>query len=241
MADSWGDAELMLTPGRPSGQRLLFVGLPTPEAAAAAAAAMRGTCPPSLGGAGPLGITFAERCSEAAEAAAEAAAADGSSAEAPLVAVRDATLCGIPGLALLPDFVSPEAEAALVAAADGAAHWQLLAKRRVLHFGFTFDYETRGVGQPEHELPAAARALAGRIEALPEVLPLDQLTVNDYPCGVGISPHVGEYCCSCCRAAGLPRCSGAVLPALLPTVPTALPCSCHLQRHTLRLPAPLPR
>jgi hypothetical protein len=43
----------------------------------------------------------------------------------------------IPGLLLVPDFVSPEEEAALLAAID-ANHggWSALAKRRVQHYGY---------------------------------------------------------------------------------------------------------
>lgn len=69
---------------------------------------------------------------------------------------------------------------------------QLLARRRVLHFGHEFDYATRGVGTPQHELPAAARAVAARLQALPGGEAADQLTVNEYESGVGIAPHVGE-------------------------------------------------
>lgn len=71
---------------------------------------------------------------------------------------------------------------------------QLLARRRVLHFGHEFDYATRGVGEPQPAapLPPAARAAAARLEALPGGVRIDQLTVNEYAPGVGIAPHVGE-------------------------------------------------
>lgn len=52
--------------------------------------------------------------------------------------------------------------------------------------------QTRGVGPPQHPIPAEARAVARRIEALPGAVAVDQLTVNEYAPGVGISPHVGE-------------------------------------------------
>jgi hypothetical protein len=52
--------------------------------------------------------------------------------------------------------------------------------------------QTRGIGSPEHPIPAEVRAVAARIEVLPGAVPIDQLTVNEYAPGVGISPHVGE-------------------------------------------------
>lgn len=69
---------------------------------------------------------------------------------------------------------------------------QVLARRRVLHFGHEFDYATRGVGPPQHALPPAALALAARLQVLPGGEAVDQLTVNEYEAGVGIAPHVGE-------------------------------------------------
>ncbi|KAL4441225.1 hypothetical protein ABPG77_011462 [Micractinium sp. CCAP 211/92] len=114
-------------------------------------------------------------------------------AELPLVAARSAAECGIPGLATFADFVCEEEEAALLAEAEAQPHWQVLARRRVLHFGHVFDYETRGVGAPLHPIPPRARRIADRIQQLPDAVAIDQLTVNDYACGVGISPHVETH------------------------------------------------
>jgi alkylated DNA repair protein alkB family protein 8 len=46
---------------------------------------------------------------------------------------------GIPGLFLLPDFVSEDEEAELIQSIEDA-RWFNLAKRDVLHFGYAFDY-----------------------------------------------------------------------------------------------------
>ncbi|PSC72219.1 alkylated DNA repair alkB-like protein 8 [Micractinium conductrix] len=172
-------------PGGALGRTHCFASLSSPEAAAAAKAALHCACCASLGGR-PLSLSFAEQRDDAPS--------DGASAsDAPVVAVRTAAECGIPGLALLPGFVSAAEEAALLAEADAASHWQPLARRRVLHFGHVFDYETRGVGEPLHSIPPAARALADRIQGLPAAPAIDQLTVNEYAPGVGISPHVETH------------------------------------------------
>ena len=69
----------------------------------------------------------------------------GSGGPPPQPAVRNGADCDIPGLTLHLDFVTPEEEEALLRVADLQAHWQVLARRRVLQFGAAFDYETRGV------------------------------------------------------------------------------------------------
>jgi hypothetical protein len=51
----------------------------------------------------------------------------------------DAASCNIPGLGLIADFVSVEEELQLLAAVQ-AGPWDHLAKRRVQHYGFPFDY-----------------------------------------------------------------------------------------------------
>lgn len=48
----------------------------------------------------------------------------------------------VPGLSLLLDFVTEEEERALLLAVQ-AGQWQVLAKRRVCHFGHAFDYLVR--------------------------------------------------------------------------------------------------
>lgn len=117
-----------VTPGR---GHVAFVSLPSAEAAAAACAALQGTTHTSLPGSGPLSFKYAE-LDDGSEAAAP---------EPPLVAVRSAEECGIPGLTCRPGFVSEAEEAELLREADAQQHWQCLSRRRVLHFGAAFDYE----------------------------------------------------------------------------------------------------
>lgn len=51
---------------------------------------------------------------------------------------------GITGLFLIPDFISEAEEQQLLAHID-TQPWQYLAKRRVQHYGYKFEYTQRGV------------------------------------------------------------------------------------------------
>ncbi|XP_057849872.1 alkylated DNA repair protein ALKBH8 homolog isoform X2 [Cryptomeria japonica] len=107
---------------------------------------------------------------------------------------------GIPGLYLIPNFISKQEEHKLLAAVDERP-WQGLLKRRVQHYGYEFMYKTRNVDREQNlgQLPLFLSDLLNRISSLPEVnqaenyLPLDQLTVNEYPPGVGLSPHIDTH------------------------------------------------
>ncbi|XP_015575113.1 alkylated DNA repair protein ALKBH8 homolog [Ricinus communis] len=105
----------------------------------------------------------------------------------------------IPGLYLLPDFVSAEEEQELLAAVD-ARPWKSLSKRRVQHYGYEFCYQTRNVDTKQQlgELPPFISLVLERILSFPELGEsassiLDQLTVNEYPRGVGLSPHIDTH------------------------------------------------
>lgn len=108
-------------------------------------------------------------------------------------AATDASSMGVPGLLLLPDFLSEAEEAALLAAVD-ASPWLELAHRRVQHYGRGFDYCARKLDaeSPYPPIPPPLRPVVQRLEALPGVEAIDQLTANEYAAGVGIAPHSGE-------------------------------------------------
>ncbi|WIA21419.1 hypothetical protein OEZ85_000633 [Tetradesmus obliquus] len=105
-----------------------------------------------------------------------------------------AAQAGIPGLQLHPEFITPEQEAALLQHIEQQP-WQQLSKRRVQHYGFCFDYSQRGVDAQQRlgPLPEWVQLVVQRMEALPDVLPLDQLTVNEYTPGVGLSAHIDTH------------------------------------------------
>ncbi|KAG6635940.1 hypothetical protein CIPAW_11G077800 [Carya illinoinensis] len=97
------------------------------------------------------------------------------------------------------DFVSIKEEEELLAAVE-AKPWKSLAKRRVQHYGYEFCYETRNVNtrQKLGVLPTFVSLILERISSFPNLddstnIVLDQLTVNEYPTGVGLSPHVDTH------------------------------------------------
>jgi alkylated DNA repair dioxygenase AlkB len=98
----------------------------------------------------------------------------------------------IPGLRYVADLVTIEEEAALVASID-AQPWLDDLKRRVQHYGYRYDYKARRIskGMFVGSLPAFTRELAARLVAggLMTEAP-DQLIVNEYEPGQGISAHV---------------------------------------------------
>ncbi|KAI5068252.1 hypothetical protein GOP47_0016597 [Adiantum capillus-veneris] len=114
---------------------------------------------------------------------------------------EEASEIGIPGLCLFKNFVEKLEEQELLAAVDEQP-WQALSKRRVQHYGYEFQYKIRNVDimQNMGKLPKFTDCILKRISALPELItaeevsmPLDQLTVNEYPPGVGLSPHIDTH------------------------------------------------
>jgi len=63
---------------------------------------------------------------------------------APLPVALTSGELGVPGLQLLPDFISPTEEAGLMQAV-ALGCWAELAKRRVQHYGYVFDYAVSGL------------------------------------------------------------------------------------------------
>ncbi|KAF5206302.1 Alkylated dna repair protein alkb-like protein [Thalictrum thalictroides] len=105
----------------------------------------------------------------------------------------------IPGIYLLKDFVSSEEEEELLSAVD-CRLWKNLAKRRVQHYGYEFMYETRNVNTKHclGELPSFLSPILKKISSFPNItdtgsIIIDQLTVNEYPPGVGLSPHIDTH------------------------------------------------
>ncbi|PIN26275.1 tRNA methyltransferase [Handroanthus impetiginosus] len=118
---------------------------------------------------------------------------------APLPVSTSASDLDIPGLYLMHDFVTAEEEQELLAAVDDRP-WKHLAKRRVQHYGYEFRYDIRNVNTNHYlgELPSFMLPILERIrtcQTLDHVADifLDQLTVNEYPPGVGLSPHIDTH------------------------------------------------
>ncbi|KAL3418417.1 2OG-Fe oxygenase family protein [Phlyctema vagabunda] len=96
------------------------------------------------------------------------------------------------GLVLYNDFITKEEEAAMIAAILEDDRWTGAGKRLSLHFGPRFDYTTFATSETENRsLPNYITNFISRLP-IQEYLP-DQFTVQYYPPGVGIPPHVDTH------------------------------------------------
>ncbi|WP_354638287.1 alpha-ketoglutarate-dependent dioxygenase AlkB [Kitasatospora camelliae] len=100
----------------------------------------------------------------------------------------------VPGLRYLADWLDPAACDALLAEIDAAA-WSAELKRRVQHYGHRYDYGRRSLASDRRDaappLPGWARETAARLvsDGLME-REAEQVIVNEYLPGQGISAHV---------------------------------------------------
>lgn len=94
------------------------------------------------------------------------------------------------------DFLSPEEEAALLAAID-TEPWMDDLRRRVQHYGYRYDYSAKWLSDSDRigDLPEWSLKIADRLiaEGLFNERP-DQLIVNEYEPGQGIAPHIDKNC-----------------------------------------------
>src|SRR5438552_18393239 len=97
----------------------------------------------------------------------------------------------VPGLRYLPEFVDASQEQELLAAID-AEPWLADLKRRVQHYGYRYDYKAHKIDPTMYlgTLPAWAAPLVDCLSADGHMAVPDQLIVNEYEPGHGISPHV---------------------------------------------------
>lgn len=103
-----------------------------------------------------------------------------------------ATLAGPKGLFYIPDLISNAEEIALLSAIDGQS-WLLDLKRRVQHYGYRYDYKARKLVPSMYlgPLPEWTAFIVDRLNSgchMPERP--DQMIVNEYVPGRGISTHV---------------------------------------------------
>ncbi|MEU9126027.1 alpha-ketoglutarate-dependent dioxygenase AlkB [Streptomyces sp. NPDC048506] len=100
----------------------------------------------------------------------------------------------VPGLRYIADWLTPDACEALLSDIDAAA-WSTQLKRRVQHYGHRYDYGRRSVAAEQQTaappLPAWARETAASLagEGLMD-RQAEQVIVNEYEPGQGISAHV---------------------------------------------------
>ncbi|MBI1326296.1 MAG: alpha-ketoglutarate-dependent dioxygenase AlkB [Alphaproteobacteria bacterium] len=98
----------------------------------------------------------------------------------------------IEGLQYLPDYITGDNEATLIQAIDSQP-WITDLKRRVQHYGYRYDYKARAVNADAYlgELPEWLQALTQQLytDKIFSELP-DQVIVNEYMSGQGISAHI---------------------------------------------------
>ncbi len=127
--------------------------------------------------------------------------------------IQEGATPNIPGLSYIPDFITQDEESALIAKIDEQP-WLNDLKRRVQHYGYKYDYKARAVNDdaylgplPEWLLPLCQKPHKEQIFA---ALP-DQVIVNEYLPGQGISTHVDCVPCFGDTIASLSLGSGAIM------------------------------
>lgn len=98
----------------------------------------------------------------------------------------------INGLKYIPNFITVEEEKELFSSIN-SENWLSDIKRRVQHYGYKYDYKARTINHSMHlgKLPIWSMKFANRlvIDKFIEAEP-DQIIVNEYEPGQGISNHV---------------------------------------------------
>ncbi len=119
----------------------------------------------------------------------------------------------IQGLSYIPDFITATQETDLINYIDQQS-WITDLKRRVQHYGYRYDYKARAVTNHAYlgELPQWTAPLTKRLydEKIFDKNP-DQIIVNEYEPGQGISAHVDCVPCFGDVIASLSLGSGAVM------------------------------
>jgi len=123
----------------------------------------------------------------------------------------------VPGLSLLPDFITEAEERELLSVIDQQP-WLADLQRRVRHYGYRYDYTARQVtadlylgALPNWLQPLALRLhCEGLFASPPDQVP-DQVIVNEYQPGQGIAPHVDCIPCFGGTIASLTLGSGCLM------------------------------
>jgi len=98
---------------------------------------------------------------------------------------------GVKGLVVREDFIS-EAQEVVLLEHINAAEWNTTLKRRTQHYGYEYNYTSRGAKKTQ-SIPDYAMAIAQKLvdDGLIKQLP-DQLIINEYKPGQGIAAHVDK-------------------------------------------------
>lgn len=87
----------------------------------------------------------------------------------------------VPGLILIPDYIDSVQERTLLNYID-SQNWNTSLKRRTQHYGYVYDYKSKNPSQKTQDIPDCIRKI--------EPFSVDQVIVNEYYKGQGISPHI---------------------------------------------------
>ena len=117
----------------------------------------------------------------------------------------------MPGLQYLPDFITANEERALIEIIDQQP-WLNDLKRRVQHYGYKYDYTARKVTADSYlgPLPDWLIPITQKLPFKPDQAP-NQVIVNEYLPGQGISAHVDCVPCFGDTIASLSLGLGAVM------------------------------
>ena len=105
---------------------------------------------------------------------------------------KEVLIEAVPGLLYIENYITADEHDALLADVDNGL-WLDDLKRRVQHYGFKYNYRARKVDMSMRvgELPEWLKSLSEKLhqdEYMPEVA--DQVIVNEYLPGQGISAHI---------------------------------------------------
>lgn len=120
---------------------------------------------------------------------------------------------GIQGLLYIPDYITDVEEKQFIKTIN-KQDWDNSLKRRVQHYGYRYDYKSRNVNKDMYlgKLPKWLNDFASKIkdDGLCEVVP-DQVIINEYEPGQGISPHIDCESCFGPRIFSLSLGSAAIM------------------------------
>lgn len=127
--------------------------------------------------------------------------------------IEDQQLPSIEGLSYIQNFVTEDEARELTAAIDQST-WLSELKRRVQHYGYKYDYTARTVANDAYigALPDWLAPVSTRLhdQGIFQTVP-DQVIVNEYEPGQGISAHVDCIPCFGDTIASLTLGSGAMM------------------------------